>query len=64
MILTPTQLKAFNDALRVIDDKTPQLEWLRKVAEAAPEYAERVQEVLDMAEHLRQLCTVGLAMAG
>lgn len=64
MTLTPSQLKVFRDGLQTVADKRPQLEWLRKVAEVAPEFAERVKEVSDMSDHHEQLCTVALAMAG
>lgn len=64
MTLAPSQLKAFRDGLTVCENKRPQVEWLKKVAEAAPEFAERIREVVDMHEHHEQLCTVALAAAG
>lgn len=64
MILAPSQLKAFRDGAQICADKAPQIEWLRKVAAVAPEYAERIQEVSDMHEHHSQLCAVAIAAAG
>lgn len=64
MILTPSQLKVFTDGLKAVEAVRPQLEWLKKIAEVAPEFKERIQEVVDMTDHHEQLCTVAVAAAG
>lgn len=63
MTLSPSQKKCFADGLKACQAVAPQIEWLKKVAAAAPEFKERIQEVIDMAEHHEQLCTVALAAA-
>lgn len=61
MTLTPSQRKVFQDGLAAVQAVAPQLAWLRKIATVAPEFAERIQEVIDMTDHHEQLCTVALA---
>ena len=64
MTLTPSQVKVFKDGLAAVESVRPQVEWLKKVVEVAPEFKDRVQEVVDMCDHHEQLCTVALAAAG
>lgn len=64
MTLTPSQVKTFRDGLQAVADKKPQIDWLRRVATVAPEFAERIQEVVDMSDHHELLCTTALAAAG
>lgn len=64
MILSPSQRKVFADGLAACQMVAPQIEWLRQIIKVAPEFKDRVQEVIDMTDHHEQLCTVALAAAG
>lgn len=60
MILTPTQVRAFQKALAVANDGLPQLEWLEQVAAVYPPAMERVQVVRANRDMLQRLAEVGL----
>lgn len=63
MILTPPQVNCFRNGQKVCREVLPKLEWLEKIAEVAPEYKDRVQEIREMHDHLNQLCECALSVA-
>ena len=64
MNLTPGQVRCFKKGVECCNDVRPTIAYLKQIAAAAPEYADRVQELDDMAEHLEAVCKVGLTAAG
>lgn len=64
MILSPAQQRTLKKGLDTCTDCLPKLEWLEEVAKVAPQYAEQIAELRDMHDHLKTVCTAGLAACG
>ena len=64
MNLPPTTVRTLRRGLEAAAAAEPDLEWLRQVAAVAPDYQQRYEEMRDLCDHCKVICSTCLTAAG